>query len=168
MIRRLALASDRDRAGLFEVDRLPGNNMAYRRTAVAARGEPHAVLVEARVFAQLRAAGQQLMINREMAVDYRPCNLHGANSATRYGHGRLYGGIQRALRPPAQRVPLALKALALPVVLSFRSLRRMMRTVAPSGLAAVRAHVCWLETAWAAGEAIGAVAGPGRTVDRWY
>ncbi len=156
-----------DAARSCTVDRLPGNNIAYRRTALLAVTESRDALIETVVNARLRAAGYLLAFDLAMAVDYRPCGSHGTRWIDRYRHGRLYGGNQAAGESVARRGLYLVKALLLPLVLSGRSLRRMTVAIPVRAWIGVGALVCWMETAWAAGEAVGTIAGVGGSVEDW-
>lgn len=151
----------------FAVDRLPGNNLAYRRSSLRAVTGSRAALVETVVNAELRAAGFDLVLDPAMAVHYRPRGAGGVDWIDRYRHGRLYGGNRAAGRSVADRVCLLLKALLLPFVLSGRSLRWMTRAIPVRAWWKVGPLVCWMETAWAIGEATGTVAGVGGGIEGW-
>jgi hypothetical protein len=157
-----------DGARSFAVDRLPGNNIAYRRSALLAVAQSPDALIETAVNAGLLAAGYVLVVDLAMAVVYRPCGGHGIRWVDRYRHGRLYGGNQAAGRSPARRGVDLIKALLLPFFLSGRSLRRMTVAIPVRAWCKVGASVCWMETAWAAGEAVGTIAGVGRGIEDWH
>ncbi len=166
-IHRLTLGGERERSGAFDVDRLPGNNVAYRKVAlrsVCGEDEP---LLETQANAALLAAGGRLRMHPDMAVEYRPGDDRGTRLGERFRHGRLYGGMRARGVSAGRRTWWLLKALLLPPVLSGRGLRAMRAAVPPSAWWAVGAWVCCMGTAWAAGEATGYLAGPGRTLDAW-
>ena len=152
----------------FAVDRLPGNNIAYRVSALLAVAGPPAALVETVLNAKLRAAGYDLVLDPAMTVDYRPRGSGGVRWIDRYRHGRLYGGNRLAGRSLAHRGPPLIKALLLPFVLSGRSLRWMSRAIPVRTWWKVGPLVCWMEIAWAVGETVGAIAGVGRGVEDWH
>jgi GT2 family glycosyltransferase len=156
-----------DREQVFTVDRLPGNNIAYRTSAIHAVNDSRAALVETVLNAKLRAAGHDLVIDRAMTVDYRPQGVGGVHWIDRYRHGRLYGGDQAAGRAPAHRGLSLIKAFLLPFVLSGRSLRWMSHAIRVRAWWKVGPLICWMETAWALGEAAGTIAGVGRGVEDW-
>ncbi|MEO8567365.1 MAG: glycosyltransferase [Betaproteobacteria bacterium] len=151
----------------FAVDRLPGNNIAYRRSSIQSVTGSHAALVETVLNAELRAAGFELVFDPAMTVDYRPRGAAGVHWIDRYRHGRLYGGQRAAGRPVADRGLSLGKALLLPFVLSGRSLRWMRHAIPIRAWWKVGPLVCWMETAWAIGEAAGTVAGVGRGIEGW-
>jgi GT2 family glycosyltransferase len=156
-----------DGARSFAVDRLPGNNIAYRRSAIRAVTESPVALVETVLNAKLRAAGFDLVLDRAMTVDYRPQGNGGVRWIDRYRHGRLYGGNLAAGQSLAHRGLSLIKALLLPFVLSGRSLRGMSRAISVRAWGKVGPLICWMETAWAIGEAAGTIAGAGRGVEDW-
>jgi GT2 family glycosyltransferase len=164
-----ALRRDRgdDRVQAFTVDRLPGNNIAYRASAIRAVDHSRAALVETVFNAKLKAAGYDLVLDPAMAVEYRPRGAGGVHWIDRYRHGRLYGGDQAAGRVPAHRVLSLIKAGLLPFVLSGRSLRWMSHAIPVRAWWKVGPLVCWMETAWAIGEAAGTIAGVGRGIEGW-
>lgn len=165
---RLAQRTKRDHSGSFELDRLPGNNIAYRSAALRAIAAADGALIETSVNAKLRAAGARLLLHPAMEVQYRPCNNYGTRLIDRFRHGRLYGGNHVACRSRAFRAWCLCKACVLPLVLSGRSLRWMTKAVHPSAWWCVGFFICCMEAAWAAGEAIGYLAGPGRTLETWH
>jgi hypothetical protein len=115
----------------------------------------------------LRAAGFDLVLDPVMTVDYRPRRAGGVHWIDRYRHGRLYGGNRAAGRSVVNRGLSLVKALLLPFVLSGRSLRWMRRAIPVRAWWKVGPLVCWMETAWAIGEAAGTVAGVGRGIEGW-
>lgn len=152
----------------FAVERLPGNNIAYRVSAIRAVTDSPAALVETVLNAKLRAAGYDLALDPAMTVDYRPRGSGGVRWIDRYRHGRLYGGNQVTSRSLAHRGPMLIKALLLPFVLCGRSLRWMSRAIPVGTWWKVGPLVCWMEIAWTVGETVGAMAGVGRGVEDWH
>lgn len=166
-VRALQCIHGDDGARSFVVDRLPGNNIAYRGSAIQAVTDSRAALVETVLNAKLRGAGYDLVLHPAMAVDYRPHGIGGVRWIDRYRHGRLYGGNRAAGQRLAYRGLSLIKALLLPLVLSGRSLRSMRRAIPVRAWWKVGPLVCWMETAWAVGEAAGTIAGAGRGVEDW-
>ncbi len=166
-VRALQCVHGDDGARSFAVDRLPGNNIAYRGSAIQVVTDSHAALVETVLNAKLRGAGYDLVLHPAMTVDYRPHGIGGARWIDRYRHGRLYGGNRAAGQGFAYRGLSLIKALLLPLVLSGRSLRSMSRAIPFRAWWKVGPLVCWMETAWAVGEAAGTIAGVGRGVEDW-
>ena len=151
----------------FEARDLPGNNMAYRRSALQALAIDTDALIETDINAALRASGRPLMLVPAMSVRYQPGDDRGTRWIDRYRHGRLYGGRRVATSAPFARMVGCLKAPLLPLLLSARSLRRMTRAVPVRAWARVAPLICGMETAWALGEAVGYAAGPGRSAEQW-
>lgn len=151
----------------FYVSRLPGNNLAYSKSALAASGVTGHSLVETDANAALLAHGLMLAIDRGMQTTYAPLDDRGANWLARVRHGRLYGATCARGAPASRRVMLLAKALLLPLVLLARSLPHMMRVAPPSRWFATAAIIAWLETAWACGEGLGVVLGPGDSATQW-
>lgn len=167
LVREVRRALDPGGAHAFAVDSLPGNNIAYRRSAIRAVADSHADLVETVLNGKLRAAGFALVLDPAMSVDYRRQGAGGTRWIDRYRHGRLYGGNQAAGRSLAYRGLSLIKASLLPIVLSGRSLRWMSHAIPVRAWWKVGPLVCWMETAWAAGEAAGTIAGVGRGIEDW-
>ena len=128
-VRALQCVDGEDGRPFFAVDRLPGNNIAYRGSAIQAVNDSRAALVETVLNAKLREAGYDLVLHPAMVVDYRPNGSGGVRWIDRYRHGRLYGGNRAAGQTLAFRGLSLSKALLLPLVLSARSLRSMSRAV---------------------------------------
>lgn len=168
---RLAAAHGERRpggGGPFDVARLPGNNMAFRRAALLeVLGGGGRGLVEGEAFAALRARGLRLVCHPGMSATYAAPDHHGAALGARLRHGRLYAAARAEGRGWARRLALAAKAPLLPAVLSARALSAMAGTVRPAAFAPVALWVGLMEGAWALGEAVGAVAGPGRSLEAW-
>jgi hypothetical protein len=152
------------------VDRLrvAGNNMAFRRAqllGVLTRGVGG--LVEGRVCEMLRERGLALIYHPAMSVTYAAPNRHGAGLGTRLQHGRFYAATQAEGRGWPHRLVLVAKSTLLPVVLSARTLSSMVGAVQPAAMPAIGLWVCLLEGAWALGEAVGAIAGAGNSLEAW-
>lgn len=150
------------------VSRLPGNHLAYRRPMlleILANGTRG--LIEGEVNAVLQSRGQQLAYHSRMAACYSAADPHGASLATRMQHGRLYAS-QRAMGQSSMgRLILFAKALLLPVVLSARGLGSMVHAVKPAAWLSTALWIVLMESAWAAGEALGSIAGAGRSMAAW-
>ncbi len=166
-IRRLATGHKRDRSGAFDVDRLPGNNLAYRKSALRAVHSEDQPLLETQASAALLAAGGRVLAHPDMAVEYHPGDDRGTGLGGRFRHGRLYGGTRARNASAGRRTWCLLKAFLLPLVLSGRGLRAMSAALPHESWWAVGTWVCCMETAWALGEAAGYLAGPGHTLDAW-
>lgn len=150
------------------LSRPAGNNLAYRRDALAAflADRPQGLL-ESELHAQLAARGQALELAPGMAVTYAAPDPHGIRLATRFHHGRLYAASRAASWPAARRLAFAAGSLLLPVVLSMRSLAAMASGVRASAWPSAGAWIVAMETAWALGECAGYAAGGGASAREW-
>ena len=139
---------------------LPGCNMAFRRSAVLEAMQETDGLVDQVVFRNLLAAGGEFTWSPGMSVTFAHANPAGARLATRFDHGRLYASTEAWNSGAAGRLIRAGKALLLPPVLFARGLQN-----ATAGDWKSPATLGWLalqQTAWAAGEFVGATMGPSR------
>ncbi len=150
------------------VTRLPGNNIAFRRAALHDLLRPGGIgLVEGEVCDALRARGHRLLCQPAMSVTYAAPDRHGAALATRLRHGRIYGAARVEGRGWMRRFAFAAKAMLLPGVLSARTLSAMGGGVRPAAVPSVALWVGLMESAWALGEAVGALAGAGDSLEAW-
>lgn len=150
------------------VSRVPGNNMAFRRRELieALRGEDNG-LFEGSVCSKIIASGRRIVLQPRMLVTYSACDRYNAALCTRLHHGRIYAGMQvRGQTQPSRLVHVA-KAALLPFVLTVRTMVEM----AGSGRLGRRLPLLfWLalmQSAWAIGEAIGALKGVGKSLSEW-
>jgi hypothetical protein len=148
--------------------RVPGNNMAFRRAELieVLHGEPHG-LVEGSVCARMLKAGRQVVLQPRMLVTYSACNRRNAALGTRVHHGRIYAGMQFQDQRQLPRILQAAKTVLLPIVLSARTIREMSGSGPARARLPVLFWVTLMQSAWAIGEAIGAVAGPGKSLNEW-
>lgn len=153
---------------LVRAYRVPGNNMAFRRVELieVMRGE-HNGLLEGHVCDRLLDNGRRVVYQPRMSVTYAACDRHNAALATRLHHGRIYAAAQVRGRPWPWRLAHVAKAPFLPLVLT---LRRMVSMAGSSRLPARLWVLFWIalmESAWALGEAIGGLAGEGKSMNEW-
>ena len=136
------------------ITRIHGLCSLFRRRAVT----DFERIIDTEVHAALLARGGRFQFDDRFVVEFAACDSRMTNLASRYAHGRLYGGIAR-YRPGinAKVVPLA-RCLLLPVVLTWRAAGAIPASVNRS---AVLVQIAKMSTAWACGEAVGAVRGPG-------
>lgn len=161
--RALALAEYarfNDRSAEATVQTLPGCNFAFRRQALLDAMEGSDGLVDQDVFRRLNRPGQRLAWAPEMGVTFARAFDEGASLKTRFQHGRIYGSSEASRGGFPGRAMTVAKGLALPAVLTMRTLAsatpRQRRSVST---------VAWLllqHAAWAAGEIAGAVMGASR------
>lgn len=141
-----------------EAQRLPGCNFAFRRDALlkALVGRPG--LVDLDAFRTLRELGGRMNWSPGMSVTLAHPFPDGARLKTRFEHGRLYASSLLTGASSAARVVRAARTILLPPLLTVRALSSAGRGFRPSA-----ATIGWLllqQTAWAAGELAGAIAGP--------
>jgi hypothetical protein len=148
--------------------RVPGNNMAFRRAELieALRGEVNG-LFEGSVCARIMASGRRVVFQPRMLVTYSACDQHNAALSTRLHHGRIYAGMRNRGQTQLSRFVHVAKAVLLPIVLTARTMVEMTG----SGRLMTRLPVLfWLalmHSAWALGEAIGALSGVGKSLSEW-
>lgn len=154
-----------------EVQALPGNNISYKRSALARIGAfaPSAHGFHD-VFANglLHASGERLMASPSAVVFQINAWPRSRLTSVPYHHGRGYGGIRAAGLSRTVRVPRAAATLALPALQLARLGREVMtrRRLRTRFLRALPAMAVFLGC-WAAGEAVGWLLGPGESVQRW-
>lgn len=154
--------------GLKPVRRLPGNNLAYRRTPLLELlRKSDQGLFETDVNEGLCAQGLDLVLQPTMSVSYAAIDLHGAKLSTRFQHGRLYAGRRAVGRSWHARAAAFAKSLLLPPVLSGRALHNALFAIRPVDLPKVVPWILAMESAWAFGEAVGCLAGEGRGMESW-
>jgi len=164
---RLAVAPTRP-DGTVPVATLPGNNLAFRRSAaLTVLDRCDDGLIEGATGQALRSLGFDLVLHPGMAVTYAPSDWRGGGLATRFAHGRIFGGGRASGCRWNTRLWLAARALVLPLVLSWRTLMRIRRVLSPRALPRLALWVGALETAWALGEGFGSLAGRGGSLARW-
>ena len=148
--------------------RVPGNNMAFRRLDLldAMRGEADGMF-EGPVCAKLLAAGRRVVYHPDMAVTYAASDRHNAALATRMHHGRIYAAAQVRGRPWPWRLAHLAKTPLLPLVLITRAIRSSGRSLGPGAKLPVLFWLALMESAWSLGEAVGALAGSGRSLEEW-
>ena len=150
------------------VSRVPGNNMAFRRSElIEALREEDIGLFEGPVCSKIIASGRRIVLQPRMLVTYSACDQYNAALCTRLHHGRIYAGMQVRGQTQSSRLVRVAKAALLPIVLTVRTMVKM----AGSGRLMTRLQVLfWLtlmQSAWALGEAIGALTGVGKSLSEW-
>jgi len=147
---------------------LPGNNLAYRRDLLLAalRQSTHG-LIEAEVNDRLRRQGIRLVLHSGMAATYAGEDSYHCRLSARLQHGRLYGSGQSAGQPLAKRLEFCAAACALPIVLTGRALSVAVRALPLAKVPAVAIWIYLMATAWAIGEALGALDGEGQSLQSW-
>lgn len=149
-------------------DWLTGNNTIYPRTLLE-RYSP--VLQEGRwenyLHDTLRRDGIPLICRPEISVGHKKHYTVGEYLGQRYLYARSYAGARVQGASLVKRVAYGLASLALPPVLFVRTVRRIVakkrhRRELVRSLPLLALFV----TAWASGEVVGSVAGPGDSLGR--
>lgn len=146
------------------VPHLPGLNLLYRRDAIAGR-MGQLGLVESELHEELRRIGEMPRLHPALSVTCTAADPRGTSLASRFAHGRLYGGGLAERRGLLQRALGTLKCILLPAVLAMRASRGM-----PRGYRRPIAASVWIvafATAWSCGEFVGLVAGRGHSDRAW-
>jgi len=147
--------------------RVPGNNMAFRRAdLINAIREEDGGLFEGRVCAAVLAKGRRIIYHPRMLVTYAVCDRHNASLATRLHHGRIYAAQARAGAWHWRLAHLA-KVPLLPVVLTARAMISLSVSGDLTSKLSILLWLCLMESAWAAGEAIGVLSGAGNSISEW-
>lgn len=146
---------------------LTGNNVAYRRELLGRfRHVWEAGTWEDRLHEAMREDGVELVFRPDIRVRHLMHYTASGYASQRFLYSRALAAMRLEDRPAWLRAAFALGALALPPVLLWRIGRRSVRggrfrlLVRSLPLLAV-----WV-TAWAAGEAVGALAGDGGALAR--
>ena len=148
--------------------RVPGNNMAFRRLdLIEVIDERDGGMFEGLTCARLLAKGHQVVYQPRMVATYAVCDRHNASLATRLHHGRIYAAEHVRGRAWPSRLTHLAKTPLLPIVLTTRAISSLHGS---GDLCARMAALFWvvlMESAWALGEAIGVLAGAGKSVNEW-
>lgn len=149
------------------VDALTGNNVVYRRpllekywaTVAEGRWEDH-------LHATMRRDGVRLTCHPEIVVRHKRHYRVREYVCQRYLYARAWAGLRGSEMSTARRAAIGLATLALPPVLLYRIVRRVLatryRTELLRSLPLLLLFVC----VWAAGEMMGYAAGPGDALSR--
>jgi len=150
------------------VSRVPGNNMAFRRAELieALRGEDNG-LFEGSVCSNIIASGRRIVLQPRMLVTYSACDQHNAALWTRLHHGRIYAGRQIRRQTQLSRFVHVAKAALLPIVLTVRTMVEMTGSGRLMRRLPVLFWLALMQSAWALGEAIGALTGVGKSLSEW-
>jgi hypothetical protein len=148
--------------------RVPGNNMAFRRAELieALRGEVNG-LFEGSVCTRIMASGRRVVLQPRMLVTYSACNQHNAALSTRLHHGRIYAGMRNRGQTKLSRLVHVAKAVLLPIVLTARTMVAMTGSGSLMTRLPVLFWLALMQSAWALGEAIGALTGVGKSLSEW-
>ena len=147
---------------------LPGNNTGYP----AALLRLHRSLLEEgawedELHTALRGQGVGLQLEQGVRADHALEVGAGEYSRLRYHYSRAWAGRRSRGAPFARRVMGVLKSLVLPPVLLARVVGRGLRRKRYRGMALISLPLQVLfVVAWAAGELVGNLAGPGRSLTK--
>ncbi|MCC6927934.1 MAG: hypothetical protein IT359_02975 [Gemmatimonadaceae bacterium] len=147
---------------------LPGNNIVYPRalleryrSVVASGGW------ENRLHEAMRRDGIPLTLRPEIVVKHKMHFTVGSYASQRYLYSRSYAGIRDEGATLARRVVLAASAFALPPVLLWRIVSGVLRKGRHVGqLVKSLPLLTYFVVAWAAGEAVGTLAGAGDSLSK--
>lgn len=142
---------------------LPGNNVVYPRALLE---EHQAVLGGGRwenhLHDALRRDGVQLMLRPEITVGHKKHYTVGEYVSQRFLYARSYAGARVAGASPTKRLAYGAAAFALPALLYYRTVTRILRKGRHRGeLVRSLPLLAVFVTSWAAGEVVGYVAGAG-------
>lgn len=151
-----------------EVDWLTGNNVVYRRDLL----ERHFDVIdrhgwEVDLHEAIKAGGTPLVCRPDIVVDHKKHFTLGEYLELRYNYSRSYAGARLRGAGRGKRAVYALAGLALPPVLFYRTVSRILakgrhRDWLVRGAPAIAVFV----VAWAWGEIVGYWAGPGDSLQR--
>ena len=151
------------------VGQLSGINVSYQRELLeACREELTDGLHEARLHGALLSRGESLIMEPAAVVMQGKRHALGPSIRSAFHLGRGYAAGQASGKPLRWRVGFAAGSAALPIILTGRTLARVLPKGRGLGrvLVAMPAFVM-LTIAWSAGECTGYVAGAGDSDDRW-
>jgi hypothetical protein len=153
---------------MIRTDRVPGNNMAFRRSELLEVPCKEADgLIEGSVCARLSAQGCQILYVPRMLVTLSACDQRNVSLATRLHHGRIYAASRlKGMGWSAKLLHLA-KTTLLPIVLTARTVSAMNAVSRSSVSFPVLIWVSLMASAWALGEAVGSVTGAGQSIRKW-
>ena len=148
------------------VDDIPGMNVAYRRDALEA---PRELLVsgfwESKLHPKLARAGRRFLCVPELVIGHRKRFGFAYFLQQRFHYSRYFAGERFPESPRARRLLYALLSPALAIVVPIRVLRSVWPRHEYRGpaLRSLSSIVCF-SLAWAVGEFIGYLFGPGRSL----
>jgi glycosyltransferase involved in cell wall biosynthesis len=147
---------------------LTGNNVVYRRELLDA----HRDVVEAgqwenHLHDSLRREGIELHCRPEIVVGHKKHYTFGEYLSQRYLYARSYAGARVAGTPLPKRLAYGMAAFALPPLLLYRTVTRIVRKRRHLGtLARSLPLISAFVISWGAGEVVGYLFGPGDSLSR--
>jgi GT2 family glycosyltransferase len=147
--------------------RVPGNNMAFRRVElIEALGQGQGFF-EVPICERMLKQGGRIVCQPRMLVTYAACDPYNASLIARVNHGRLYAAAHVKGGNWVRRAGHVLKAILLPMVLTGRTIAAISRSDRRGAKLSVLFSVTLMQSAWALGEALGALFGAGKSMDSW-
>ena len=149
---------------------LPGNNISYKRSALDALATKAGDVGFYETFAnaRLQQSGHTLKAAPVMSVRHINSWSREWLTGLPYHHGRGYAGLRLAGRSATARVAFATRTLALPAVQVGRLAREVLRRRRLIGrFILALPFVVSFTISWSAGEWVGCLFGPGRSLERW-
>lgn len=149
------------------VKALPGNNVSYKKEVID-QAHTNEGFYEVFFHENLRQAGARLIANDDMQVTNMNSWRFEDCSVSPFHHGRAYAGQRFGSTYTVRRLLYGLLALLLPAVKSFRTLRDI-RSRKRKDLPLLKA-LPWIiifHSCWSAGELVGYLAGPGKSIGKW-
>lgn len=148
---------------------LPGSNIAYKRAALYDEHDRPRFGDFWKTFANwdLESSGQPLLLASGMRVSLRKPIPFSDFLRTRIDHGRCFGGMRVASSGAAERLARAASCVVVPFVLQLRWTRAYVRKRRQLGIFLLTLPLqLLLFAAWAAGELVGYLRGPGAACGR--
>lgn len=147
---------------------LPGNNIAYRREALLAHADALADgKWESWVNERLAAEGKRLVSTNRMVVKHCKRFKLAEFLRLRWHFGRSYAGMRISSLGPVKRAVYGAGSTILPVLLTIRATRMISGRDVPLGrLAKSWPLIALVMTVGAAGECVGYLFGPGRSLEQ--
>lgn len=150
-----------------EAEWLPGNNVTYRRELLERfRPVVEEGRWEDRLHGAMREAGVELVRRPGITVEHEMHYSAGEYAEQRFLYSRAAADLRLRERPAWFRGLYALATAALPFLLLWRIGTRAWRAGRGGLFVRSLAHQALFVSAWAAGEAVGALAGDGGALAR--
>lgn len=150
------------------VDDLPSINVAYpREVLMAALPADARGILEVELHARLRTTGAVFCrVPTAVMFDTNSAELSAAARA-QYHHGRLFGGGRVERTGWSSRLKFAALSPAVPVILFSRIAREVAAAGHSAELCRALPSLSVLLGAWAVGEGLGSLLGPGDSASHW-
>ena len=147
---------------------MPGNCMSIRKSYLPDLASGPAIgMMEIKLVEQLLGHGRRIEFAEEMVAEYETRDRYNTSLLMRFHHGRLYAGDRYSSASFAGRIIGGVRALGVPIVLSWRCFQMVVRRSPVKRWPAEFFWIGVMSVAAAAGEGAGAVLGAGRSHDMW-